>query len=143
MPFRKRTGKQFGKPWRRQTSFPLSGRDIGELSDGQRQRAYIARALAQEPELLILDEPTGFLDVRYQLEIIGVLKALCQNNEKPITILMTLHDLALLPKIADRVLMLKSGRQAGCGTASEMLTEEKLAELFEIPREAAAIYLLA
>lgn len=121
----------------------LSGRDIGELSDGQRQRAYIARALAQEPELLILDEPTGFLDVRYQLEIIGVLKALCQNNEKPITILMTLHDLALLPKIADRVLMLKSGRQAGCGTTSEMLTEEKLAELFEIPREAAAIYLPA
>ncbi|MEE3481433.1 MAG: cobalt-precorrin-5B (C(1))-methyltransferase CbiD [Lachnospiraceae bacterium] len=119
----------------------LAGRDIGELSDGQRQRAYIARALAQEPELLILDEPTGFLDVRYQIEIIGVLRKLCENNVKPVTILMTLHDLALLPKAADRVLMLKEGRQAGYGTASEMLTAEKISALFEISREEAAVYL--
>lgn len=119
----------------------LAGRDIGELSDGQRQRAYIARALAQEPELLILDEPTGFLDVRYQLEIIGVLRKLCENNVKPVTILMTLHDLALLPKAADRVLMLKEGQQAGYGTASEMLTAEKISALFEISREEAAVYL--
>lgn len=119
----------------------LAGRDIGELSDGQRQRAYIARALAQEPDLLILDEPTGFLDVRYQLEIIGVLRKLCKNNVKPVTILMTLHDLALLPKAADRVLMLKEGQQAGYGTASEVLTAEKLSALFEIRPEEAAVYL--
>lgn len=119
----------------------LAGRNIGELSDGQRQRAYIARALAQEPELLILDEPTGFLDVRYQIEIIGVLRKLCENNVKPVTILMTLHDLALLPKAADRILMLKEGKQAGFGTADEMLTTEKLSNLFEISRDEAAVYL--
>ena len=147
-PYTSRLGALDEKDWavvkdamKKTDLLSLSGRDIGELSDGQRQRAYIARAIAQEPDLLILDEPTGFLDVRYQLEIIEALKSLCHNNEKPVTILMTLHDLALLPKIADQVLMLKEGRQVGYGAAGEMLTAEKLADLFDIPEEEAAVYL--
>jgi len=85
----------------------LKDRDLNELSGGERQRVYICQALVQEPELILLDEPTSHLDISHQVQILDLLKKL--NKEKNITILIILHDLNLASEYCDRLILLNNG----------------------------------
>ncbi|MET9464547.1 ABC transporter ATP-binding protein [Streptomyces sp. NPDC006544] len=104
----------------------LAGRRFDELSGGERQRALVARALVQDPVLLALDEPTNHLDIRYQLEILGLVRDL------PATALLVLHDLNLAALYCDRVYVLAGGRVAASGTPAEVLTEPLLTEVYGV-----------
>lgn len=113
-------------------------RQLGELqfsqvSDGQQQRVLLARAICQEPELIVLDEPASFLDIRYKLEIMTVLKRLAA--ERGTGVLMSVHELDLIRSAADHVICLKEGRVFAGGTPGELFTEELIAELYDIRME--------
>ncbi|MFJ3782970.1 ABC transporter ATP-binding protein [Streptomyces sp. NPDC090093] len=104
----------------------LADRSWKALSGGERQRAHIARALAQQPYGLLLDEPTNHLDVRHQLELMELLTGAGR------TVLVALHDLSLAARYCDRLLLLHDGRQVASGTPAEVLTADRLAEVFEV-----------
>ena len=108
----------------------LRNRPVGTLSGGERQRAWIAMTLAQEPELLLLDEPTTFLDVCCQFEIAELIRQL--NRERGITVLMILHDLNLAAGCSDRLVMLKNRKIFCSGTPADVLTRENLRAVFGI-----------
>jgi iron complex transport system ATP-binding protein len=110
----------------------LAERDFSRISDGQRQRVLLARALCQEPELLILDEPTSFLDIRYKLEFLSILQKLAR--EKKLSVILSLHELDLAQRIADRVICLKGDRIAASGSAEEVFQEGFIEALFGIER---------
>lgn len=104
----------------------LADRDISTLSGGERQRVQLARALAQEPRVLVLDEPTNHLDIRYQLELMALIHAL------EVTTLVTLHDLNLAAAYCDRLVVLSAGKVVASGTPTDTLTPELLREVFGI-----------
>ncbi|MDJ0379937.1 ABC transporter ATP-binding protein [Streptomyces sp. G-G2] len=104
----------------------LAVRRFDELSGGERQRALIARALVQDPGLLALDEPTNHLDIRYQLEVLGLVRRL------PATCLLVLHDLNLAASFCDRLYVLDAGRAVASGTPGEVLTEDLLAAVYGV-----------
>ncbi|MCJ7996140.1 ABC transporter ATP-binding protein [Rhizobium cremeum] len=104
----------------------LAHRSFTSLSGGEKQRVLIAKALVQKPDLLILDEPTNHLDIRHQLEVLALLSAL------PTTVIVSLHDLALASAHADRVLVLRDGRQVDCGPAAGVLTPDAIRETFSV-----------
>ncbi|MFJ7204137.1 ABC transporter ATP-binding protein [Streptomyces sp. NPDC098789] len=104
----------------------LAARRFDELSGGERQRALVARALVQEPGLLALDEPTNHLDIRYQLDVLGLVRDL------PATALLVLHDLNLAASFCDRLYVLDAGRAVASGPPGEVLTEELLAEVYGV-----------
>ncbi|MFC7376385.1 MULTISPECIES: ABC transporter ATP-binding protein [unclassified Brachybacterium] len=106
----------------------LADRPVDELSGGQRQRVWIAMALAQETDLLLLDEPTTFLDVSHQVEVLDLLTDL--NRARGITIVMVLHDLNLAARYCDQLVMLASGAVRACGRPAEVLTEDRVQEVF-------------
>ncbi|MEU9336976.1 ABC transporter ATP-binding protein [Streptomyces sp. NPDC048290] len=107
----------------------LTDRPFDELSGGERQRVLIARALAQQPALLVLDEPTNHLDIRHQLEILATLR------ELPATVLVALHDLNLAAYYCDRLYVLHEGRVAASGPPTEVLTPRLLAEVYGVTGE--------
>ena len=109
---------------------PLQGRKLSTLSGGERQRAWIAMTLAQEPGVLLLDEPTTFLDIRCQFEVIELVRDL--NRRCGITVLMVLHDLNLAARCSDFIVTLKGRRIRHIGTPREILQPEILREIFEI-----------
>ena len=78
----------------------LAGQDFATLSDGQRQRILLARALCQEPEVIVLDEPTAYLDIRYKMELLDILREMAQ--QKQLTVILSLHEIDLAMKISDR-----------------------------------------
>jgi iron complex transport system ATP-binding protein len=104
----------------------LEDRLFTTLSGGEKQRVLIARALAQEPSLIILDEPTSHLDIRHQLEILRLLRDL------GLSVVTTLHDLNLAAAFADRVLLLDHGRLVGAGRPDEILTADAIRNAFEV-----------
>jgi iron complex transport system ATP-binding protein len=104
----------------------LADRRFATLSGGEKQRALIARALAQEPGLLVLDEPTNHLDIRHRLEAMELLRGL------PLTIVATLHDLDFAANLADRVVALAHGRQVAFGTPGEVLTPALIRTVFDV-----------
>ncbi len=104
----------------------LATRDFAGLSGGEKQRVLIARALAQEADHLLLDEPTNHLDIRYQHEVLGLLRGL------PTTTVVVLHDLNLAARYCDDVVLLSEGRVAGAGTVEEVLDPELLTRVYEI-----------
>ncbi len=108
----------------------LASRRVANLSGGERQRAWIAMTLAQEPKVLLLDEPTTFLDVCCQFEVIDLVRRL--NAELGITVLMVLHDLNLAARCSDRLAAIRDRRVFRVGTPREILTPAFLREVFHI-----------
>ena len=108
----------------------LANRCVDELSGGQRQRVWIALALAQETDILLLDEPTTYLDIRYQIEILQLVKKL--NQEFGITIIMVLHDINQAIAYSDNVIGMKDGKVLVEGDPEEVITEESIRELYGI-----------
>ncbi|MCI5041905.1 MAG: ABC transporter ATP-binding protein [Donghicola eburneus] len=104
----------------------LARRHLGTLSGGERQRVMVARALAQEPSLLILDEPTNHLDIRHQLEVLELIRNL------PLTIVTSLHDLNLAAGVCDSVLLLKAGHTIGFGPPAHVLSETIVSDAFQV-----------
>ena len=112
------------------STWNLADRLITELSGGERQRVIIARALTQEPTILLLDEPTSHLDISNQLEIMDLLKQLCRD--KKLLIVGVFHDFNLAARYCDEVILLKKGKIVAAGKTSEILTEENIKEVFGI-----------
>ena len=108
----------------------LKHRYYSELSDGEKQKVMIARALVQEPELIILDEPTSHLDIRHKVEVIRLLQKL--SNEKKITCILSLHDIDLALKGCETVLMVQGGRVVAQGTPEDVIREGLIQDLYEI-----------
>lgn len=109
----------------------LAGRRLDELSGGERQAAYIAAALAQEADILLLDEPTTHLDPRHQRDVAAILLALKRRGDK--TVAFATHDLNFASRLADRVAALSEGRLLASGTPAELLAPPLLARLFAAP----------
>lgn len=98
------------------------------ISDGQRQRILLARALCQQPELIVLDEPTSFLDIRYKLELLTVLKRMVR--EKDLAVLMSLHELDLAARVSDTVVCVAQNRIDRVGAPEEIFTRDYIAKLY-------------
>ncbi|HEX2133951.1 MAG TPA: ABC transporter ATP-binding protein [Actinophytocola sp.] len=108
----------------------LADRPVDELSGGQRQRAWIAMAIAQETPTLLLDEPTTFLDLAHQLDVLDLVVDL--NRHQGRTVVMVLHDLNQACRYADHVIAMKSGRIVTQGTPAEVITPEVVSEVFDV-----------
>lgn len=102
--------------------------DFNEISDGQRQRVMLARAICQEPEILVLDEPTSYLDIRYKVEFLWMLRNLVQ--QKNIAVVMSLHEIDLAQKISDRIVCVKEHAIDKVGRPEEIMTSEYIRELY-------------
>lgn len=97
---------------------------ITEISGGERQRVIIAKALAQNPSIILLDEPTSHLDINHQIEILNLLKKL--NEEKGTTIVLVIHDINLATRYSDEIIMLHEGKIIGSGTPEKVITKENI-----------------
>ena len=109
----------------------LSDTYFDELSDGQKQRVLIARALCQEPDILILDEPASYLDIRFQLELMEILRELAAEG---LSVVVSMHELSLVKKYADRVLCVYDGRALMQSDVEELFSGDKLYEIFGIEK---------
>lgn len=113
----------------------VHARELGNLSfdaisDGQRQRILLARAICQEPEILVLDEPTSFLDIRHKLELLSILRNMAK--EKKITVIMSLHEIDLAQKVSDKIICVKGDTIAHYGKPEEVFKEDTIRSLYEI-----------
>lgn len=108
----------------------LAGRRVASLSGGQQQRAWVAMALAQQTDILLLDEPTTYLDWGYQLEVLELLAEL--NQSKKLTVVMSLHDLNQAAQFADQVVVLEGGRLQATGSPKEVITAPLLERIFRV-----------
>ena len=106
----------------------LADRLMSELSGGERQRVIIARALAQEPRILLLDEPTAFLDLNHQIELCSLIQRLAKD--RGLTVVLVSHDLNVACLLCDRVLMVKDGRMYAHGTPAETIRPEVLRAVY-------------
>ncbi|MDH7602176.1 MAG: ATP-binding cassette domain-containing protein [Armatimonadota bacterium] len=106
----------------------LKHRSINALSGGERQRVMIARALAQEPEILLLDEPTSHLDISFQFDIMDLLRSL--NRDRGITVLAVLHDLNLASQYCDRLYLIGAGQIQASGTPDEVITSDNIRRVY-------------
>ena len=108
----------------------LGPRNFNAISDGQRQRILLARAICQDPEVIVLDEPTSFLDIRYKLELLSILRGMARK--KGITVIMSLHEIDLAQKISDRIVCVKGDRICRYGRPEEVFDEETIRDLYGI-----------
>ena len=111
----------------------LSGQDFDKISDGQKQRVMLARAICQEPEIVILDEPTSYLDIKYKLEFLSILQEM--RIKKGLTVIMSLHELELAKIVSDKILCLKGEYVLRYGTPDEVFTSDFIERLFDIREE--------
>ncbi|WP_018922977.1 ABC transporter ATP-binding protein [Salsuginibacillus kocurii] len=109
----------------------LAERTVATLSGGQRQRAWIAMTLAQDTDLLLLDEPTTYLDLNHQIEILDILYDL--NRESGRTVVMVLHDLNLAARYADHMVAVSNQTVYQSGTPNEIMTKEVIGDVFDMP----------
>ena len=105
-------------------------RDFARISDGQRQRILLARAICQQPEILLLDEPTSYLDIKYKLEFLSVLQEL--QKKKGLTVILSLHELELAARVSDRILCVDGAFVEQVGTPEEIFRPGHLSKLFQI-----------
>ena len=108
----------------------LADRDFSAVSDGQRQRIMLARAICQEPEIIVLDEPTSFLDIKHKIELLDILRQM--SSEKNITVIMSLHEIDLAPKISDKVVCVKGETIERFGTPDEIFKADIINDLYDI-----------
>lgn len=108
----------------------LYDREFTAISDGQRQRIMLARALAQEPEIMVLDEPTSYLDIRHKIELLDILSDMARNRN--ITIIMSLHEIDLAYKISDTIAFVKGDHIAAIGSPDDILDDEAVKQLYSI-----------
>lgn len=108
-------------------------RPVASLSGGESQRAWIAMALAQKPKILLLDEPTTYLDIAHQHEVLELVKEL--NDEMGMTVLMVLHDLNQASQYSDRIIVVKSGKKAMVGKPKEVMTEQMIRSVYRMDSE--------
>lgn len=106
----------------------IAGQDFEKVSDGQKQRVMLARALCQEPEILVLDEPTSYLDIRYKLAFLSILKEMRQKRN--LTVIMSLHELELAKIISDKILCLKGEYVERYGTPEEIFETDFIRRLY-------------
>ena len=111
----------------------FASRDVRQLSAGQTQRVMIARGLVQEPDILILDEPTSNLDVKYQMDVMRFLKAYARDRQ--ILVVMVCHDLNITAAYADRVILMYGKNVYADGTAKEVLTTENIKKVYRVNAE--------
>ncbi len=108
--------------------------DFMKISDGQRQRIMLARAICQEPSVMILDEPTSFLDIQFKIDILGVIKRLAK--EKNIAVVMSIHELEFVPAVADMVMAVDGKIVAMYGTPEEVITGENISRIYHMDSSA-------
>lgn len=108
----------------------LVSREVAELSGGQRQRVWIALVLAQRTDLLLLDEPTSFLDIAHQVEVLDLVRDL--SVERGTTVVMVLHDLSLAARYADHLVAMRAGRVIAQGGPREVVTAETVCDVFGV-----------
>jgi iron complex transport system ATP-binding protein len=111
-------------------SWDLRDCDFSEISDGQRQRVNLARAICQEPEIIVLDEPTSYLDIRYALELLETLRNMA--DKRGITVIMSLHELNYAKKVSDFVCCVKGEYITRYGMPGEIFTREVVADLYDL-----------
>ena len=105
-------------------------KDFDKISDGQKQRVMLARAICQEPEIVILDEPTSYLDIKYKLEFLSILQEM--REKKGLTVIMSLHELELANLASDKILCLKGEGVERYGTPEEIFASNFIEQLFDI-----------
>ena len=110
----------------------LAEQDFNRISDGQRQRILLARAICQEPQILLLDEPTSYLDVKYKLDFLTTLQELTRSRK--LTVIMSLHELDLAQRISDKVMCIKGDCVQRYGTPDDVFTDGYISELFDIEK---------
>ena len=108
----------------------LGPRDFNAISDGQRQRVLLARAICQEPDIILLDEPTSFLDIRHKLELLAILRNMAKS--KKITVIMSLHEIDLAQKISDKIVCVKGDHIFRYGSPESIFSEQAIRDLYDI-----------
>lgn len=108
----------------------LRDRDFNKISDGQKQRVMLARALCQQPDVIVLDEPTSFLDIRYKLEFLSILQDM--SRKRNLTVLMSLHELDLAGRISDKIACVRGDRIDRFGPPEEIFTKGYIPELYQM-----------
>ena len=108
----------------------IADKDFTQISDGQRQRVLLARAICQEPNIIVLDEPTSFLDVHYKLELLSLLRSLAKAQG--IAVIMSLHEIDLAQKVADTVMCVKGDRIFRYGAPQDIFTSKTIHELYNL-----------
>jgi iron complex transport system ATP-binding protein len=114
----------------RTDSLSFAHRRFNELSAGERQRVLIARALAQEPKILLLDESTVFLDLKHQAQFLSLLREL--SRKQHLTVVFVTHDLNLAAQNADQLLLLYNGKKYAIGTPADILTAQNIKEVYDV-----------
>ncbi len=108
----------------------LADRPFTDISDGQRQRIMLARAICQQPEIIVLDEPTSYLDIRHKIELLDILRGMAA--EKNVAVVMSLHEIDLAAKISDQIVCVKGDKIELSGTPEEVFSDQRVSELYEL-----------
>lgn len=111
-------------------AYEISDRYVSEISDGQYQRILIARAVCQEPDIIVLDEPTSFLDIKHKKELLEILSSMAK--QKGVAVLMSLHEIDLAERISDRIVCVKGDRIAAYGAPDEIFAGNTISDLYGI-----------